>query len=199
MGFPSPLAMTLTPASGGYRLKQTGGGRSPGLRVFAWPCLPGRFGCDVESFPTSRSTRPVACSRLCSPFTVAGAATVSVPDGYASPCSLLHPIALARARNHTNGLLSAGCVKVYRDSVRHGNENVSDSFLVAAKQSQALGPESSLRPWCSKAVSENGSRLPVLFPTRAAPRSGPRAPRCRPCRTGSRYRPFRRRRPAPAL
>jgi len=41
--------MTLTPASGGYRLKQTGGGRSPGSRVFARPCLPGRFRSDAKT------------------------------------------------------------------------------------------------------------------------------------------------------
>jgi hypothetical protein len=49
-------------------------GRSPGLRVVVLSGLPGKI--------------PVAC-RTHSPLTVAGAASVSVPDGYASPCSLL--------------------------------------------------------------------------------------------------------------
>lgn len=49
-------------------------GRSPGLRVVVLSGLPGKI--------------PVAI-RTHSPLTVAGAASVSVPDGYASPCSLL--------------------------------------------------------------------------------------------------------------
>jgi hypothetical protein len=52
-------------------------GRSPGLRVLALPCLPGLAASGII--------------RRRSPLTVAGAATVSVPYGYASPCSLFIP------------------------------------------------------------------------------------------------------------
>jgi hypothetical protein len=52
-------------------------GRSPGSRVSASPCLPGPGASGIV--------------RRRSPLTVAGAATVSVPFGYASPCSLFIP------------------------------------------------------------------------------------------------------------
>ena len=59
-----------TPSGSNFRID----GRSPGSRVSALPCLPD---LSISGIVRHRS-----------PLTVAGAATVSVPFGYASPCSL---------------------------------------------------------------------------------------------------------------